>query len=197
MSVRPVTFYPDGSIDVVYDEQGHTGTIPAAEIVWTTNMDGGDSHNFIVLHCPDGCGATSTHPVGGGAAPVEVQRLFVDKTTRDGCACGQVAAGRTDSVPESHVHLNCDRLDGPARWQLDTQPQAEPRAGQAPIFQVVYRQSDRLIVGLSPRGGVGPDHGLSVIHDLSQYDVLLATDPAYLGVDGQHILSSPPVGAST
>jgi len=32
MSVRPISFFPDGSIEVVYDELGHSGTIPAAEV---------------------------------------------------------------------------------------------------------------------------------------------------------------------
>lgn len=32
MSVRPVNFSADGSIDVVCDEMGHSGTIPAAEV---------------------------------------------------------------------------------------------------------------------------------------------------------------------
>jgi len=115
MSVRPVTFQPDGSIDVVYDEGGHSGTIPAAEVQWATHIDGSHNHNFIVLVCPDGCGATSTHPVGGGAAPAEVQQMFVEKTEREGCACGNVEAG-TNAVPESHVRLNCSRMDGPERW---------------------------------------------------------------------------------
>lgn len=115
MSVRPVTFNPDGSIDVVYDEQGHSGTIPAAEVQWAANMDGSHNHSFIVLVCPDGCGATSTHPVGGGAAPAEVQQMFVGKTEREGCACGNVAAA-TNGIPESHVHLNVVRMDGEDRW---------------------------------------------------------------------------------
>lgn len=115
MSVRPVAFNPDGSIDVVYDELGHGGTIPAAEVAWTTNSDGSHNHNFIVLTCPDGCGATSTHPVGGGAAPADVQQMFVHKTERDGCACGNVEAA-TNAIPESHVRLNCSRMDGPDRW---------------------------------------------------------------------------------
>jgi hypothetical protein len=118
MSVRPVNFLPDGSIDVVYDELGHSGTIPAAEVQWATNMQGGHDHNFIVLQCPDGCGASSTHPVGGGAAPVEVQQMFVNKTTSEGCACGQVDATDADTLGESHVRLNVNRLDGPGRWQL-------------------------------------------------------------------------------
>jgi hypothetical protein len=116
MSIRPVTQHPDGSIDVVFDELGHTGTIPAAEIIWTTDMQGGHSHNFIILNCPDGCGASSTHPVGGGADAPNVQRMFVEKTQREGCACGNVAAGDTTGVPESHVRLNCSRQDGPDRW---------------------------------------------------------------------------------
>ena len=116
MSVRPVVFQPNGDIDVVFDELGHTGTIPAAEVQWATHIDGtSHNHNFIVLVCPDGCGATSPHPVGGGAAASEVQQMFVQKTQLQGCACGTVAAG-TNAVPESHVHLNVARMDGEERW---------------------------------------------------------------------------------
>jgi hypothetical protein len=193
VSVRPVTFNADGSIDVYYDEGNHEGTIPAAEVAWVTKIDGSHDHNFIELYCPDGCGAVSTWPVGGGADATMGQQMFVQKTERDGCACGNVDAGRSDSVPEAHVHLNCSRMDGPGRWHLGT-AQIELRAAQGPqTFQVVYRQSDRLIVGESPRGGVGPDHGVSVIRDMAQYEVLLRTDPAYLSGDGQHILGTSPV----
>jgi hypothetical protein len=97
---------------------GHAGTIPAAEVEWATNIDGSHNHNFIVLNCPDGCGASSTHPVGGGAAPVEVQQMFVQKTQRDGCACGHIEATDADTLGESHVRLNVNRMDGPGRWQL-------------------------------------------------------------------------------
>jgi hypothetical protein len=117
MSVRPVTFNPDGSVDVVFDETGHAGTISAADIRWTTNMDGSDNHNFIVLNCPDGCGGSSTHPVGGGADAPNVQQMFVNKTEAEGCACGNVAAS-TNAVPEAHVHLNVARMDGEERWTL-------------------------------------------------------------------------------
>jgi len=118
MSVRPVTFNPDGSIDVVYDEAGHSGSIPAADVRWATGIDGTPNHSFIVLNCPDGCGASSTHPVGGGAAPAEVQQMFVNKTDHDGCACGQVAATDSTTLGESHVRLNVNRMDGPGRWSL-------------------------------------------------------------------------------
>lgn len=116
MSVRPVAFLEDGSISVIFDEQGHSGTIPAAEVQWATNMDGTHDHNYIVLACPDGCGANSTHPVGGGAAPAEVQQMFVKKVQAEGCACGQVAATDPDGLGDAHVRLAVNRMDGPGRW---------------------------------------------------------------------------------
>jgi len=118
MSVRPVTHNADGSIDVVYDEMGHSGTIPAAEIIWGSNIDGSHNHNFIILQCPDGCGATSTHPVGGGAQPQSVQQMFVTKCQTEGCVCGQVQSTDADALGESHVRLQVNRMDGPGRWQL-------------------------------------------------------------------------------
>ena len=118
MSVRPVRFNEDGSIDVVHDEQTHAGVIAAADVHWVTKMDGtSHDHNFISLTCPEpGCGAVSTHPVGGGAAPAEVQQMFVRKTQAEGCACGNVAAADTNALGESHVRLNVNRQDGPGRW---------------------------------------------------------------------------------
>lgn len=60
-------------------------------------------------------------------------------------------------------------------------------------FQVIYRNTDRLIVGLSPKGvGVGPNNRLAVIHDLAEYDNLMRYDPAYLAADGDHIVGTPP-----
>jgi|SRR5215471_18251397 len=118
MSVRPISTNPDGSIEVVYDETGHTGTIAAADIRHTVNISGAENHNFIVLACPDGCGTVSTHPVGGGAAPVEVQQMFVNKVDHDGCPCGQVQSTDVTTLGESHVRLLVNRQDGPGRWAL-------------------------------------------------------------------------------
>jgi hypothetical protein len=84
MSIRPVNFHADGSIDVVFDELGHSGTISADDIQWATSIDGSQNRDFIVLHCPDGCGSSSTHPASGGAAPSEVQRMFAMKRQREG-----------------------------------------------------------------------------------------------------------------
>jgi hypothetical protein len=69
-----------------------------------------------------------------------------------------------------------------------TQAQAAPLGG----FIVVYRPADGLILGVDPRGGaVGPDHRVAHISDLSQYELLLKTDPAYLSVDGESIMNVP------
>jgi hypothetical protein len=120
MSIRPVVFNADGSIDVVFDEGGHSGTIPAAEVLWSKNIAGEDDHNFIVLQCPDGCGATSTHPVGGGAAPLEVQQMFVLKEHQEMTAGVQgraAPAGLNDAA--QIVKERVIAMDGLERWVLD------------------------------------------------------------------------------
>ena len=63
-----------------------------------------------------------------------------------------------------------------------------------PMFQVVYRRSDRKVIGTHPRGGVGPNNGVSVIHDMAEWDILMKTDPAYLSADFAHIVSTPGEG---
>ena len=73
-----------------------------------------------------------------------------------------------------------------------TQPEQHPAAAPSQ-FQVIYRNADRLIVGLSPKGsGVGPNNRLAVIHDLAEYENLRRYDPAYLAADGDHIVGAPP-----
>jgi len=60
-------------------------------------------------------------------------------------------------------------------------------------FQVVYVDpGDGLIVGMEPSGGaVGSAHKVAVIHDMTEYDILMQTDPAYLSEDKSHILGAP------
>jgi hypothetical protein len=118
MSVRPTNFNADGSIDVVVDELGHGGTIPAAEVRWLVGLDGAEDHHYIVLTCPDGCGAVSTWPVGGGADAPMGQEMFVRKVDAEGCVCGTVSA-RASQAAIDHVHELVTAMDGPDRWQLD------------------------------------------------------------------------------
>ena len=117
MSVRPFTFAPNGDLGVIYDEAGHSGVIPAAEVKWSSGLLG-DDHNYILLECPDGCGATSTHPVGGGANAPMIQEMFVRKIDREGCVCGAVMARSTQAAID-HVKELVTAMDGAERWQLD------------------------------------------------------------------------------
>lgn len=59
-----------------------------------------------------------------------------------------------------------------------------------PQLPIVYRRSDRLVVGEHPRGGVGNQHGVEVI-DRAEYEKLLRTDPAYVTTDGKIVSSVP------
>jgi hypothetical protein len=113
-----VVFQPNGDIEVVFDETGHTATIPAAEVKWGTDPSGAENHNFIVLTCPDGCGGTSTWPVGGGAAAALGQEMFVRKIDLEGCVCGTVRA-RASQGAVDHVKELVTAMDGEDRWALD------------------------------------------------------------------------------
>lgn len=59
-----------------------------------------------------------------------------------------------------------------------------------PQRPIVYRRSDRLVVGIHPKGGVGNQHSVEVIA-VEEYDKLLRTEPAYVTTDGK-IVSEPP-----
>jgi len=196
MSVRPINFLPNGDIEVVNDELGHSGTILAADIDWSKEpVNNTESHNFIILNCPDQCGSVSTWPVGG-SDPSTAQPMFVKKTTRDGCACGDIVSGDSEALCESHVRLNVNRMGGPGHWQLDstTTLDTEFKTGSGEtMFQVVYLDpGNGLIVGMNPAGGaVGSAHKVAVLHDMDEYEILCKTDPAYLSDDKLHILSAP------
>jgi hypothetical protein len=119
MSVRPVAFQPNGDIDVVYDELGHEGRVLAAEVRWGISLGGGEDHNYIVLVCPDGCGAASTWPVGGGADAARGQEMFVRKVNLEGCACPTVGEPDPPTAAVAHVKELVTAMDGADRWQLN------------------------------------------------------------------------------
>jgi hypothetical protein len=125
MSIRPVQFFPDGSIEVLHDELGHGGTISDAEIIWSQNMDGTPNHNFLVLTCPfASCGSVSTWPVGGGADAVMGQQMFVNKIQREGCVCLAMQARGALSAEDAKAHVKelVIAMDGESRWVLDEAP---------------------------------------------------------------------------
>ena len=111
MSVRPITFNEDGSIDYYYDEEQHSGTIPQDQINFLSDpISGQINHNVIILECQDNCGGISWHPVSGGAAPKEVQEMFVRKFIANG-------ASALDAIAETKSR--CIAMDGEDRWQVD------------------------------------------------------------------------------
>jgi hypothetical protein len=119
MTVRPVAFNADGSIDVVFDELGHSGTIPAADIIWATDPTGAPDHNYIRLTCPDGCGSASNWPVAGGADAAMGQEMFVRKVNLEGCACPDVTQPDPPTDAIAHVKELVTAMDGADRWVLD------------------------------------------------------------------------------
>jgi len=60
-------------------------------------------------------------------------------------------------------------------------------------FKVVYVDpGNGLIVGMEPSGGaVGSAHKVAVLFDPNEYQKLMATEPAYLSADKNHVLSAP------
>jgi len=120
LSVYVADFTSATEWQIVHDDApggGHGGTINPATVTHATNPDGSENHDFLVIQCPV-CDSASTHPVGGGAQPQSVQQMFVNHVGANGCPCGQVAASDPDTLGESHVRLQVNRMDGPGRWQL-------------------------------------------------------------------------------
>ena len=121
MSVRPTAFGPDERVTIWHDEFQHGGSVPLADVKQTKNADGSPNPFWLELVCPATrvnargqtvpCGSVSLHPVGGGADPVMVQRLFVRaiRATRGGTfrEAKVVARNLIETVGELH------------RWRLD------------------------------------------------------------------------------
>ena len=187
-----VTDFTDWS--VLHDDApagAHAGSVDPATVVHTSRPDGTPDHNFLSVTCPV-CDSVSTHPVGGGAQPESVQQMFVQKVDREGCPCGQVAATHASGVANSHVRLNCNRMDGPGRWQIESPVRAFQTAATPNTFEVVYVEpGDRQIVGMNPDGDVGLEHQVAVLPADPEYAVLMRTEPAYLSADGQHVVNVP------
>ena len=103
MAVNPLSYDASG-VAITHTETGHTGTIPWAEVVVST--DG----LALALACP-ACASVSCHPVSGGSAPEAVQELFVEVDRR-------AAGGRTRAQALARVRRLVATQDGPQRWQL-------------------------------------------------------------------------------
>jgi hypothetical protein len=117
MSVRPVALTPTG---LEVEHAGHGGTVTAAGVDFARNPDGTIDPRFLLITCPfAGCGAVSVHPVGGGAAPRAVQRLFLRLVRLRAAALGIPTAQRTHAALKVRLRQLVTAMDGSARWALE------------------------------------------------------------------------------
>lgn len=114
MSIRPTAADATG-VTVYHDDpgRGHEAVVPWAQITAGVRLDGTPDDLVLTLPCTfPGCGSASQHPIGGGAAPREVQRLFVHLTKR-------AREGRTWNQAKAMVRTRVIRAEGRERWQLE------------------------------------------------------------------------------
>lgn len=121
MTVRPIAFNPNGSIEVTHDGPNHVGTIAKADIGFAKTISGADDIRFIELACPvPGCNAVSVHPVSGGCDPVNVQKMFGKKFRAAPVTVpGHPNAQRNWTQAKSLVQELAEAMDGPGRFRLE------------------------------------------------------------------------------
>lgn len=113
MSVRPVTITRTG-LGVYHDDLGHGGVIPLAQLRFAPDGTPGAKGNavdqrVVTLTCPV-CGATSYHPISGGAARSDVQRLFALVFMRNTTSLAQAKAAILQAVGQDEWALTDDDL---------------------------------------------------------------------------------------
>jgi len=109
--IRPIAVNSDGSVVIVFDELGHTGTVTPASISFSV-PDGTPDYRTLVLTCPDGCGSASYHPItGDGLCRALIQEAFVRQVRLKGCPCGVATIGRPFAVVIAHIrsHVQANR----------------------------------------------------------------------------------------
>jgi len=187
-----------GTVWTIECHNGHSSDIDPSAATFIPTI-GGEIHDLINIECPV-CGTGTTHPAGGGIAPESVQQMFVLKAQLVDCPCGNVTVDDTESLIESHVRLNCNRMDGPGRWRLDQSATRVDdmrmnglgtRENPNIMFQTVSRKSDGLILGMNAKGGVGPDNSMNTWHSEQDYIDLMSHNPAYVNAAGDKIVGEP------
>jgi hypothetical protein len=114
VTLRPIAYQADGSITVGHDDLGHAGAIPFAQVRFGRDAGGGVDPDVLLLVCPV-CGQTACHPIGGGAAPGPVQKLFLRTILRRAAALGIAADFAT---VKARVQARAEALDGVGRFRL-------------------------------------------------------------------------------
>ncbi len=144
MAVRPTAINPDGTIAVVHDEAGHTGTLTFAQVGFPRRPDGTPDYRLAALPCPGpNCGARSVYPITGGSDAALVQFMFA-KALRYTTDPRRPPAAKTWDEAKARVKALVVAQEGPDRWRLEGVPEAGPgpEAGPpvAPVAPVVTRR---------------------------------------------------------
>lgn len=122
MSVRPVAYDPTGGVTVVHDDAPvpHGGAVAFAEVRFGRAPDGSVDPETLELGCPV-CGAGSCHPLGGGADPPRVQKLFLRIWLRRAAlpALAIPASQRTFVGVKGIYRTRLAAREGLAHWRLE------------------------------------------------------------------------------
>lgn len=142
MSVRPISYNEDTQVyKMAHDELSHEFDMLLTDIKYTSSLDGSREYEFINIPCLV-CGANSTHPIGGGAAPPDIQLLFSRLIPVDGCPCRLIPSDEVDEVNLAHAKLHCVQMDGLGRWQVE--------ANAGPSLDLLIEPTNNYVVGLGP-----------------------------------------------
>jgi hypothetical protein len=130
MAVEIVTHRQDGGAEVIHTEAGHGGIVLGIRVEFARNRDGSVDKNYLTMPCPV-CGAVSTHPVGGGCQPVEVQMEFARLWQMRAQELGIPVEQRGWPQIVALVCEAVEAMDGPGRCRIadTTGPDDIPGAG--------------------------------------------------------------------
>lgn len=118
MSICPIAYNENTQIyKMLHHEFGHEFDIALADIRYTLGIDGSDQFNFVTTDCLV-CDSSSIHPIGGGAAPPDIQLLFSRLIGVKSCPCGVLPDSKPDNLNKSHAKMHCEQMDGKGRWQV-------------------------------------------------------------------------------
>lgn len=165
MSIHPLS-YANGIYEIWHDEKDHGGQISAEQVNFATDAaDGSEIYKIIGLYCPDD-GDSSWHPIGGGAAPEEVQQMFAQVISTQGCPCGLIQGPIPLRFAQAHVKKHADAMDGRGRYRDNSLPTGP--------FEIVVNINTRAIVGIGPfedSDDFGPDYLIVPIDNEATYEL--------------------------
>jgi hypothetical protein len=117
LAVRPIAFFPNGDIDVVHDETGHTGLVSLMDQEYQVRLDGSVDEDWIGIDCP-GCDSRSYQPVGGGCSRGLVQKMFARSWMMRAEELGIPPAERGWPRIRDRVCAHADAMDGPGSCRI-------------------------------------------------------------------------------